>query len=111
MVGSTSQNRQTDPRIQQGGVLSVTLFLVANNGILEELGNGLVGLLFAEDLVIQITTRNQTVTARALQGVTSKLDAWAAEREPIFFTSKTVNMVFRKRRKKNYENKNHQKKL
>ena len=35
----------------------------------------------------------------ALQGVTNKLDAWAAWRGLTFFTSKIVNMVFRKSKK------------
>ena len=56
-------------------MLSVTLFLVAINRILGELGNGVDGSLFADDLVIYITTRNQRMAARALQGVTNKLDA------------------------------------
>ena len=37
----------------------------------------------------------------ALQGIANKLDAWAAERGLTFFTNKTINMVFRKRRKRN----------
>ena len=49
---SISQSKQTDMGIPQGGVLSVTIFLVANNGILEELGNGVDELLFADDLAI-----------------------------------------------------------
>ena len=40
---------------------------------------------------------------RALQGLSNKLNAWALERELIFPTSKTVNMVFRKRKKRNEE--------
>ena len=67
--GSTSQNKQTDLGVPQGGVLSVTLFLVAINGILGELGNGVDGSLFADDLAIYITTKNQKVAARALKGV------------------------------------------
>ena len=42
-VGSISQSKQTDMGIPQGGVLSVTLFLVAINGILGELGNEVDG--------------------------------------------------------------------
>ena len=87
----------------QGEVLSVALFLVAINGILGELGNGVDGLLFADDLAIYITTRNQRVAARTLQGMTNKLDAWATERGLIFFPKKTVSMVFRKRKKRNEE--------
>ena len=41
--------------------------------------------------------------ARALQDVTNNIDAWAMERELTFSTSKTVNMIFRKRRKRNKE--------
>ena len=38
--GSISQRKWTHLVIPQGGVLSVTLFLAAINGILGELGNG-----------------------------------------------------------------------
>ena len=61
-------------------MLSVTLFLVAINSILLELGNAVDVSLFADDLAIYITIRNQRVATRALQGVTNKLDAWAVER-------------------------------
>ena len=44
-----------------------------------------------------------TLKHKELQRATNKLDAWAAERGLNFFTSKMVNMVFRKRRKKNKE--------
>ena len=71
-------------------MLSVTLFLVVINVILGELGNGVDVSLFADDLAIYITTRNQRVAARALKGVTNNLDAWATERGLIFFTNKTV---------------------
>ena len=64
--GSTSQNKQTDLGIPQGGLLSITLFLVSVNGILGELGNGVDGSLFADDLAIYITTKNQRVAIRAL---------------------------------------------
>ena len=63
------------------------------------LGNGVDGPLFTDDLVIYITTRNQRVAARALQIVTNKLFAWAAERGLIFSTSKMINIVFRKKKK------------
>ena len=41
-------------------------FLVAVNSILGELGNGVDGSLFADDLVIYITTKNQRVISRSL---------------------------------------------
>ena len=45
----------------------------------------------ADNLAVYITTRNHRVVARALQGITNKLDSWAAERGPTFSISKTVN--------------------
>ena len=44
MGGSTSQKTQIDP---QGGVISMTLFLVAINGILGELEKGVDRSFFA----------------------------------------------------------------
>ena len=48
-------------------------------------------------LTIYITTINNRVASRALQGVTKSLDAWAAERKLIFFPKKTVNIIFKKK--------------
>ena len=48
----------------------MTLFMVAINGILGELGNGVERSFFADDLAIYIITRNQRVANRALQVVT-----------------------------------------
>ena len=58
--GYTLQNRQTDrPGNTTLGVLSVTLFLVAINGILGELGNKVNESLFAGYLALYIKTTNQ----------------------------------------------------
>ena len=70
-----SHSKQKDLGISQGVVLSITLFLVAINKILGELGNGVDGSIFADDLAIYIITRSQRVASRVLQGVTNKLDA------------------------------------
>ena len=43
LVGTTSQSKHTDLGILHVGILSVTLFLVAINGIMGELGNGVDG--------------------------------------------------------------------
>ena len=53
--------------IPQRGVLSVTLFLIAINDIIKELGHSVDRSLFANDLAIYITTRNLRVATRALQ--------------------------------------------
>ena len=57
--------RQTDLGIPQRGVLSVTIFLMVINGILWELGNGVDGSLFTDDLAIYIIKRSQRVISRA----------------------------------------------
>ena len=57
--GSISQSKQADLGIPQGGVLSVTLFLVAINGIVGELGNKVDALLFANDLAIYSTLKKK----------------------------------------------------
>ena len=45
------------------------------------------------------------MAATALQGVTSKLDAWAAKRRLMFSTSKIINLVFIKKTNKVITNK------
>ena len=95
--GYISQSRKTELGIPQGGVLSVTVFLVAINNILKELGNGVDGSLFADDLAIYINTRNLRVATRALQTMTKKLEKWATERGLKFSPGKTTTMIFRKR--------------
>ena len=102
--GKIHFTEQTD-RLENstGGMLSVTLFQVAINGILGKLRNIENESLFADDLAIYITTRKQRVISRALEGVTNNIDAWAAERSLTFSPRKTVSMTFRKRRKKNKE--------
>ena len=68
--GKIHFTEQTDRRGNSTGIMfSVTFFLVAING------NGVVELIFADDLAIYITTSNQRVASRALQRVTNKLNA------------------------------------
>ena len=55
------------------------------------------GLPFSKKLVIYIKTRNQKVTSKALQEVINKLDVGAVERRITLSTSKTVDIIFRKR--------------
>ena len=83
------QNKRTDQGILMVRVLSVTRFLVAINSILGQLGDGVDGSIFADDLAIYITIRNQKVAAKALKRLTVRC---MSNRERInFFTSKTIN--------------------
>ena len=62
VVEFISQSKQKDLVIPQGELLSVTLFLVEINSILD---NGVDRSFFADDLAIYITTINQRVASRA----------------------------------------------
>ena len=73
-------------------MLSVTLFLVAINDILNKLGNRVDGSLFADDLAIYATIRNIRV-----QTTTNKLEKWVTEKGLKFSPNKTTMMIFRKR--------------
>ena len=100
-----SQNKQT------GNSTGGSIMWHTHPGVQEELGNGVDGSFYADNLAMYITIRNQRVAARALQGVTNKLNAWAAERGLTFSNSKTVSMVFRKKKKEKWRtNENHTKK-
>ena len=70
------------------GVLSIILYLVAINSILGELRNGVDGLLFADNLAIYVTTKNQRVATTAVEEVTNKLGAWAIEKRITFSPKK-----------------------
>ena len=64
IIKTTSLTKQTQ--------LNMALFLVvAINGLLGELGNRVNESLTADNLAIYITTRNQKVATRAMQGVTN----------------------------------------
>ena len=95
--------KKREEELRYNKSFSVTLLLLTINCILGELGNGVDGSLFADDVAIYITIRSQRMAARALQGVSNKLDTWAAEWGLTFFPNKTVGMLFRNRSKRNEE--------
>lgn len=57
--------------------------------LLEELGNGVDGSLFADDLAIYTTAKKPKRGTRVLE-------TWVAERGLKFSITKTLSMVFRK---------------
>ena len=61
--GSISQSKQTYMGTPQEGVLSITLFFVTINVKLVEFVNGENESLFADDLAMYITIRNQKETS------------------------------------------------
>ena len=81
-------------------------FLVVINGILGELENGVDGSIFA-DLAIYIITRSQRVTFRALQEVTYKLDAWAAERSDLFLHQNSKHYIYKDKKEMKYQQKSY----
>ena len=77
---------------------------MAINDILRELGNGVNGSLFTNDLAIYIITRHQRVAIIILQTTTNKTDAYATQSYLSFSPNKTVTMTvtmtFSKKEKK-----------
>ena len=88
MGGSISQSKQTDLGIPQGWVLSVTFFLVAINSILGELRNGVDESL---------CRWSDNIHYNKKPGSDQQAGWGSREGLKNFFTSKTVNMIFRKR--------------
>ena len=80
-----------------GGILNVTILLVALNGILGELRKWSEWIIFCRRSSCKYYNKKpkdgNLSTVRSYQ----KLNAWAAERGLTFSTSKKVNMIFGKR--------------
>ena len=64
-----------------------------------ELGNGVKGSLYTDNLAVYIITRNWKIATRVLQ-TTNKIDVWASQRGLLFSPSKTVTMALRKMKQK-----------
>lgn len=83
--------------LAQGSVLSVTLFLVAINGLLEtimEQEDGVNGMLYADDLVMYATGGN---IEEILQQKINILNKWTLEHVLEFSQQKTKSMHFCRR--------------
>lgn len=63
--------------VPQGSVLAVTLFLVAMNGIFEQLPNGIYILVYADDIVLVVPGKSPLLLRRKLQAAVNAVGRWA----------------------------------
>ena len=80
--------------VPQGSVLSVTLFAVAINSILEEVSPPVKGSLFVDDLAVYVTSYDAVSACNFLQKSINKINKWANENGFKFSASKTVAVRF-----------------
>ena len=90
----------------------MALFLVAINVILEKLGNGLKGPLFTDDLAIYIYYNNKPKSGNKSTADYHQQNRYmsGSKERTNLSTSKTINIVFRKKGKKLGTNRNRTKK-
>ena len=85
--------------VPQGSVLSVTLFAVAINGILDEVSNPVRASLFVDDLAIYCTAYDAISACRYLQKSINAISKWAKINGFKFSAIKTVAVRFTRRRR------------
>ena len=91
---SLSDLRCQEQGVPQGSVLSVTLFAIAINGIVDVLPPGVSSTLYVDDLSISFSASRMSVAERRLQLSLDKVSRWVEERGFRFSQSKTVAMHF-----------------
>ena len=84
--------------VPQGSVLSVTLFAVAINEILENIPPPVKGSLFVDDLALYCTGYDAASTSRFMQKAINSVCRWANDHGFRFSESKTVAVRFCRRR-------------
>ncbi|KAI3386578.1 hypothetical protein SNEBB_007980, partial [Seison nebaliae] len=84
--------------VPQGGVLSVTLFLVAINGLTQAVGNSTNPTLFVDDFGILIVGNNFISLCRQAQLAINKAVNWAQSKGFKFNANKTNVVHFHRRR-------------
>lgn len=80
--------------VPQGSILSVTLFSLKINNIVNCLPVGVRGSLYVDDFLICYRSKNMRLIERQLQGCLNRIQTWADENGFKFSESKTVSMHF-----------------
>ena len=84
--------------VPQGGVLSVALFAVAINDIVDGLPVAIGRSLFVDDFAIWFSASNARLVSRQLQLAVMRLEKWSKDNGLRFSTAKTVAVHFCRRR-------------
>ena len=85
--------------VPQGSILSVTLFSIKINSLVQVLNDNIEGSLYVDDFLICYRGQNMNNIERQLQLCLKKIEKWASENGFKFSTSKTVGMHFCRKRK------------
>ncbi|WP_143558918.1 reverse transcriptase domain-containing protein, partial [Solemya velum gill symbiont] len=98
-MGSTlSDTFQQEMGVPQGSVLSVTLFSIKINSIVETLSSNITGSLFVDDFSASCRSRNMPSIEKELQSCLDRLSTWAKTNGFKFSSSKTVCLHFCRKR-------------
>ena len=98
-IGNTkSEEYAQEQGVPQGSVLSVTLFLVAINDIVDEIPRDVCRSLYADDLVIYYSASNINLIERKLQLAIHKINRWADTNGYKLSNDKTVSVHFHRKR-------------
>lgn len=95
----TSVEFKQENGIPQGSKISVTLFLIAINNVMDNIVTPVNGLLFADDLVIYMEHKNHKTINKTLQNTIKLLEKWSTTTGFIFSTSKSKIVHFCRKRK------------
>lgn len=99
--GSTSSTREFESGLPQGSVLSCSLFNLAIEKLLQPVKPPVKALLFADDLVVYVTNKNNVKSGEILVDVLSNLDKTANDYGFKFSDTKTEAVVFSRKQNRN----------
>ena len=77
-VGSEFSSPYLQEGVPQGSVLSVTLFAVAINGLMEHIPVGVQGSLFVDDFAVYCSGSNAFEAGRKVQAAIDTASNWAS---------------------------------
>lgn len=78
----------------QGSILSPTLFIIAISDITTNIPANVNSLIYADDIVIYMKSKNQHLISQTLQRSIINLKAWAELNGHSFSAQKTKYMIF-----------------
>ena len=84
--------------VPQGSVLSVLLFIIKINGVIEQLPANVHGSLFVDDFQIYCASEDMEFIRRKLQQAIENITAWTKTNGFVISQEKTTAMHFCKRR-------------
>ncbi|GBN92942.1 putative RNA-directed DNA polymerase from transposon BS [Araneus ventricosus] len=85
--------------VPQGSVLSITLFSIKINGILNQLPFTVKGFLYVDDLYVSCAGEDMNVIQRQVQTAINNIQTWSVKNGFTFSTTKTAGVHFCRKRK------------